>query len=92
MTRLVSILLIAGSAYAQAPPNPDVIRMVQESTAREHAIARRIELATPRPPAAKPARAKACHWQCSGSRELRKAAKEYIRTGPHPMPIFWEAR
>lgn len=92
MRRLVSMLLIAGGAFAQAPANPDVIRLLQESAARESAIARRIELATPRPPAAKPAKAKARHWQCSGSRELRKAAKEYIRTGPHPLPIFWEPR
>lgn len=89
MTRiLVLAAVLVVSVLGESLPNPDAIRMVQESTARQNAIARRIEQATPRPPAAKPARVKACHWQCSGSRELRKAAEEYIRTGPHPLPIF----
>ena len=89
------VFLIAGSALAESLPNPDVIRMQQESAARESAIAHRIEVATrPAPARAKkvkaprPAVVKADRIS---SRELRKALKEYVRTD-HPMPIFWEPK
>jgi len=94
--KLIGILLLTvGSVLAESLPNPDSIRMIQESNARESAVAHRIDFATR--PAARAKKVKAprpapvAKADRVSSRELRKALKEYVKTD-HPMPIFWEPK
>ena len=88
------VFFVAVGALAEPLPNPDVIRMQQESFARESAIAHRMEPAAM--PAGRAKKAKAPRSTVAkadriSSRELRKAVREYVKTD-HPMPIFWEPR
>ena len=94
MRKVFSLVFVAGCALAETLPNPDVIRMVQESSARESAVAHQIErvaMAQAKPAGVAKAHMKVCIIHCGPSRELRRAVKEYIKTD-HTMPIFWEAR
>jgi hypothetical protein len=95
MRKLFSLVFVAGCALAETLPNPDAVRMVQERSAREsavaHQMARVAEGLKPKAAPVKKPHMKVCIIHCGPSKELRNAVKEYIKTD-HPMPIFWEPK
>ena len=87
---LACLFAAAVAAFAQVPPSPDTIRVVQEREAHERAVAERIayQVAKQPPKAVAEPEAPRRHLSPTETRELMEALDRYFRENAR-VPVFW---
>jgi hypothetical protein len=91
------LFMAAGATFAQTPPSPETIKVIQERDAHERAVAEliayQVAKATPPKAAAEP-EAPRQHLSPTETRELMAALDAYFKENAGRVPVFWtpEAR